>query len=86
MAYNTLRFFGKKIPALFGIDDERLPPEGLDPRMVDGFKVWVEPLARSREAGKFHRAMLECPHCGRTIPIGRFHQHLPIHTKGLANG
>lgn len=59
---------------------EKLPAEGMPPRIIQGIEVWVEPLRpprlyRSRR-GCMHRVMAKCPVCGQILSAGRLHQHV----------
>lgn len=65
------------------------PAAGMSARVVDGVRLWVEPL-QSKEERQFlwnghrchrnpHRLMAECPVCGKVTSYGRLHQHLRVH-------
>ena len=55
---------------------QKLPPEGMPPRDIQGWTVWVEPLApkTSRWRRSTHRVMARC-RCGKVISAGRTGQH-----------
>lgn len=50
----------------------KFPPEGLPPRDVQGFQVYVTP-ARG-DGRRKHRVFAVCT-CGTHVPAGRMHQH-----------
>jgi hypothetical protein len=65
----------------------KLPKEGMEPRVIQGVKVWVTPfvpkMGIDRWSGKIvkiksstHRVMAECPDCGMHLSAGRLHQHV----------
>jgi len=49
----------------------KLPLQGMPPQVIQGIKVWVEPLPSTG----FHRVKAECPHCAQVMSAGRLHQH-----------
>lgn len=52
-----------------------------------GLEVVVRPAVTGRtrrDKSSAHRIMLRCPHDGRLVPVGRVHQHLPVHGSGRA--
>lgn len=53
------------------------PDAGLPPTVVQGVKVWVNPIVRvpGRKSSK-HRVMCECPGCGTVLSAGRLFQHV----------
>lgn len=68
---NTLRM-------LLGLKDKaKLPLEGMDSIMVQGYQLcvyprgWLNPKAR-----RAHRLVATCPHCGETMSAGRVNQHV----------
>lgn len=82
--------FSHHVKALFGLTSEaKWPAEGLPEREVNGWKIWVKPLALSPDTGKRlfrrmrHRAVAQCPKCSQVMSIGRVHQHT---CKGLSFG
>lgn len=63
---------------LLGVTNGKYPAEGLPPRIVQGVKVWVEPLPPAQPGQKkrsTHRVKCECPKCGHVMSAGRMHQH-----------
>lgn len=63
-----------------GVVGTKWPDAGIEPRMVDGIKVWVLPKAAKQESwerkhGCTHRVMCACPGCGMEMSAGRLHQH-----------
>lgn len=73
-----------QVRAMLGLDSKaKLPVEGMPARVVQGIKVWVEPLvgaAPKNSAGRTakrstHRVLAECPHCQQVLSAGRLHQH-----------
>lgn len=67
------------ILAAFGLTRKsRLPVDGAAPRIVDGNKVWINPLPLGpvRWKRSTHRVMVECHHCGQQFSAGRLHQHV----------
>lgn len=74
----------RNVKVLLGVDpDKKWPVEGIGMRVVNGWKVWVDPLVgevkrngwRSFRRGT-HRAKAECPTCGQQMSAGRVHQHV----------
>ena len=79
------------ILAMLGLPPRaKLPKEGMPPRQIQGFKVWVAPLSPDYDAhatythngrtyryGKrsTHRVLTECPCCRKVLSVGRLHQH-----------
>jgi hypothetical protein len=60
----------------------KLPREGMDPRLVQGILVWVEPIRPQCYGGrKVHRVLARCPECGKVLSAGRLHQHV-CHAEG----
>lgn len=53
------------------------------PTNIFGIAFWIkttESVAKSmRYKSSAHRVFVECPECGRSIPVGRLHQHAKIH-------
>ncbi len=74
-----------KVKALFGLRPQQdWPSEGLDPIIVDGWQVWVNPLTPLEHRRKFggirrHRVMTRCPICAQAVSAGRTMQHYRIH-------
>lgn len=65
----------------------KLPAQGMEPRVIQGVKVWVEPAAPARYyylgpytpkkiKSSAHRVLAECPRCGEHLSAGRLHQHV----------
>ncbi len=64
----------------------KLPAQGMEPRVIQGVKVWVEPAPDPVFINKWgrtrllkrstHRVMAECPDCGKHLSAGRMHQHV----------
>ena len=55
-----------------------LPDDGVPPREIQGFKVWVEPKPREpgpKRGSRKHRARAECLQCGFQMSAGRTNQH-----------
>lgn len=77
MGYNSQM---TKFLAAFGLTGKsKLPVEGAAPRIVQGFKMWINPLVMpnpTRWKRSTHRLMAECPNCHRTLSAGRLHQHV----------
>jgi hypothetical protein len=66
------------IKEMFGLDRKaKWPAAGMPAREIQGIKCWVGPLVGGRRAP--HRAMAECPACGKEVSIGRLRQHSKIH-------
>lgn len=65
--------------------NEKLPVEGMPPRIIQGIKVWVTPLGPNPTKYKRsnHRVRAECPTCHRDISAGRLKQH---NCKSMLNG
>ena len=75
--------------SLLGV--KRLPEAGMEPRYIQGIKVWVEPLkgerplsfspGGQRRFGKRqgHRVMAACPRCSKIMSAGRLPQHAQVH-------
>lgn len=70
---------------LMGLPTNKLPLEGVPPRMVPGLdpenrpveiKVWVDSRETARAAKRFQRMRCECPGCGADVPAGRLFSHL----------
>lgn len=69
----------------FGLTTKsKLPVAGAEPRLVDGYKVWINPLVGEAPRGMWgrpfkrstHRFMCECPYCGVTLSVARLNQHV----------
>lgn len=63
--------------ALLGVT--RIPPEGLNARLVQGIWVWADPLPAAEPGQRkrsTHRVRCECPLCGKHLSAGRLHQHI----------
>ena len=59
-----------------GLDPkDKWPKDGLPPRIVQGWKVWVAPLSKFRIDNGFHRVRAQCPNCSQVMSAGRTHQH-----------
>ena len=77
------------VKRLFGLEPkQKWPRFGLKIIVVDGWKLWVDPIGfkyqiRKHSSFKQHRAMAQCPACGKNISIGRISQHIRVH-KGEA--
>jgi len=67
------------IKVMFGLRPEaHWPTQGMGPRVLDGIKVWVEPLSGPIPTSgrrNQHRVMAQCPHCAKVLSLGRMHQH-----------
>lgn len=57
-----------------GIEDERLPHEGVHPRQINGIWMWVTP--KDHPEAKFIRHLCWCPICGKEMAFGRLGQHM----------
>jgi hypothetical protein len=59
------------------VKGNKWPELGLPPVVVQGIKVWVNPMVRvpGRKSSK-HRVMCECPDCGAVLSAGRLFQHV----------
>lgn len=56
----------------------KLPVEGMPPRNIQGWTVYVRPLpprGDSRRRRCAHRVRAICPKCRKDISAGRTHQH-----------
>ena len=68
---------------------DKLPKEGMDPQVIQGITVWVNPAAPKKTVDRWgkehivksskHRVMARCPVCGEEMSAGRLHQHAKIH-------
>lgn len=86
--YPQFTAHSRAMRVLLGLAPEaKLPREGMEPRIVQGIKVWVTPLmgphrqyygwGRVRTVkSSTHRVLAECPSCGRVLSAGRLHQHV----------
>ena len=83
----TLRCHADEMKALLGLGYKaKLPEGGMEPRVIQGFKVWVTPAAPKKIVDKWgrkvvlkvstHRVMAECPHCKKVLSAGRLPQHV----------
>ena len=69
---------------LIGVTGPKLPKEAIEPRYIQGIRVWVEPHVprySKRDPSvelktSKHRVLCECPNCGHVLSVGRLHQHL----------
>jgi len=53
------------------------PKDGLPPRMIQGWLVWVAPLSSDSRDNhrRIHRVRAKCPNCSQVMSAGRTHQH-----------
>ena len=68
---------------------DKLPAAGMDPQVIQGVTVWVNPAPAPVMVNKWgkqrplkrstHRVMARCPICGEEMSVGRLHQHAKIH-------
>lgn len=64
----------------FDAKTTKLPAHEIAPRVVQGIRVWLLPKHRTDGIWTAkHRAMCECPACGKIVPIGRLDQHGKVH-------
>lgn len=58
-----------------------LPVAGLEPRIIQGVVVWVDPVPEPerkrtwRDKSSTHRTRCQCPDCGQQLSVGRLKQH-----------
>ena len=64
---------------LLGLKGSHLPKEGMPPRLIQGIEVWVNPFVVTPRKSSTHRVMAKCSACGKTMSVGRLHQHAKIH-------
>jgi len=65
--------------AALGLNPKRhLPDAGLGPRYVGNVRVWVDPKIPG-VAQDAARVWCRCPHCGRHLTAGKYHQHRKVH-------
>lgn len=84
----------REVLEMLGVATSRLPKEGLEPRLVQGIKVWVKPAypklegvpLRDQRKESRHRIMVECPACKKEMSLGRLHQHSRIHKEEANHG
>jgi hypothetical protein len=64
----------------FECDGRHIPPEAEAITQLDGLTfVVTKSHARPGVNTSRHRTFVVCPVCGRTVPMGRIHQHAPVH-------
>jgi hypothetical protein len=69
------------VKAMMGLDyKDHWPAEGMEPRQIQNFMVWVNPLDTSdvrnhSNRRSKHRAMARCLVCGKEMSAGRTAQH-----------
>lgn len=66
-----------QVRALLGLRPrQKLPAEGMPPRLIQGILVWVTPLGPNptRFKRSTHRVLARC-NCGKVLSAGRLHQH-----------
>jgi hypothetical protein len=72
----------KELYEALGLNPNRhLPEAGLSDRMVGNVRCWVIPKiqGKSQDAA---RVKCQCPHCGKILTAGKFHQHFKtMHTQ-----
>lgn len=58
-----------------------LPLEGMAPRLIKGFTIWVKPAVKDERHrhGSKHRVMWRCDICGKELSLGRSGQHIKVH-------
>lgn len=69
----------RHVTAMLGLKPgEKLPAEGMEARLIQGIKVWVEPIGPALARGRrmTHRVKAECPDCHKVMSAGRLHQHV----------
>lgn len=65
-----------QVKKMLGLDPKaRLPKEGMPPKQIQGFLVWVKPLTHDRKATREHRVIARCLTCNWEGSAGRTHQH-----------
>jgi hypothetical protein len=73
-----------QVKEMMGLDHKaHWPAEGMPPRQIQGFVIWVNPLegdAPRNGAGRVsrrakHRVMARCLVCGKEMSAGRTAQH-----------
>jgi hypothetical protein len=55
-----------------------LPPEGMPERIIQGVRVYVKPLPAGPPRQRQSLRVTAICECGKHVPVGRMHQHLPI--------
>jgi len=79
------RLDNEQIKKALGLPDKaKLPRYGMKIIEVEGWKLWVDPLGfryqiRRHSHFKPHRAMAQCPKCGKIVSAGRIAQHAKVH-------
>lgn len=78
--FPTHRAHSDTVRMLLGLrEKEKLPREGMPPRLIQGIEVWVTPLPEREKGARWkrstHRVLAKCPTCGRVLSVGRLHQH-----------
>ena len=69
---------------------EPWPKEGINPRTIEGYTVYVKALVPKAErtgldprwprgVANPHRFMVICPVCDRHVSYGNLHQHIKVH-------
>ena len=75
----------------FGLDPlAKWPRHGLEPIIIEGWKVWVTPSPGTTSSGSpgrrhkssTHRVLTQCPQCLKVFSAGRIRQHIKIHAEG----
>lgn len=62
----------------------QFPPEGMPPRIIQGYEVWVTPKIGKGMSGL--RCYTRCKVCGKTLPVGRLAQHERHVHEGVKHG
>lgn len=77
------RVMESEVKALFGLQPkQKWPNAGMGSQTINGILCWVNALPQKQEGRRRRfalRAMCMCPVCKKILPIGRLHQHAPVH-------
>lgn len=77
----------QEVKVMLGLrSTDKLPPEGMEPREIQGITVYVRSLRMARKihprTPRSHRVRAYCPVCGvdhGCFSLGRLHQHVKVH-------
>lgn len=68
-----------------GVMDSRFDPSEQWVRQVGLLTFRLKKAGKLRQFGEprwFHRLYVQCPCCGKNVPVGRLHQHARTHVAG----
>lgn len=66
-----------QVKEMLGLDSKKkLPAEGMAVKVIQGIKVYINPLDPKRSARRAHRVIAICPECEKHMSAGRLHQHV----------